>query len=132
MFLRFDDWSDPARRRIVSQIKVPNSTTRFGERGRIISMCIIDEYVVFAQNGGAILTMYNTRDGSRISKIVPGPEVYSQSGAIDIRFGVRGFRRENGEIVLFAEENLKAKQMIYRIPPRNLKRVERELERNDE
>lgn len=49
--------------------------------------------------------------------IHPGPEVDEQSGWIDIYFGIQAFKRKNGEYMLIAEEDARAKNIIYHWHP---------------
>ncbi len=58
---------------------------------------------------------YNANTGAFVRKLTPGPEVAHESGWIDIPYGLRAYRRANGEYVVFVEEVTKAKVIAYRL-----------------
>jgi hypothetical protein len=60
--------------------------------------------------------VYNAKTGVFVTKFKPGAEVANESGWIDIPYGIRVFRRANGEYLVFAEEDAKAKVIMYRLP----------------
>ncbi len=59
--------------------------------------------------------VYDTATGASLTKLTPGPEVKGESGWIDIPYGLRAYQRSNGEYVVFVEEDLKAKVILYRL-----------------
>jgi hypothetical protein len=61
--------------------------------------------------------VYNAATGALVSKLSPGPEVSRESGWVDIPYGLRAYRRSNGEYLVFVEENSKGKVIMYRLPP---------------
>jgi len=64
-----------------------------------------------SDNGGGIRV--RCRDWSFCNK--DGPEVGSKSGRIDVPWGLRAFKRANGEYLVFVEEDLRAKVIMYRL-----------------
>jgi hypothetical protein len=45
----------------------------------------------------------------------PGPEVGNKSGWVDIPYGIRAFRRANGQYLVFVEENWQGKVLVYQL-----------------
>lgn len=64
-----------------------------------------------------MLQVYRKSDGGIAGQIKPGPEVGGQSATLDISDSIRAFKRSNGEYLVFAEENLYGKQIMYRWTP---------------
>ena len=58
-------------------------------------------------------------DGSELGVFDPGPTVggVENTGWIDLLTGINAFKRNNGEYLVFVEENYKAKSIIYRWLP---------------
>jgi len=52
-------------------------------------------------------------DWSFVTKLTPGPEVGSKSGRIDVPWGLRAFKRANGEYLVLGD--LRAKVIMYRL-----------------
>jgi hypothetical protein len=59
--------------------------------------------------------IYNAETGAFEMKLSPGQEVAGESGWVDIPYGLRAFRRQNGEYLVFVEEDAKAKIIMYRL-----------------
>ena len=74
------------------------------------------EYLFDDANSGRI-QVYRTRDGSYVGTIHAGPEVGNLEGATDIPYGVRAYKRANGEYLIFSEEDYHAKVLMYRWTP---------------
>lgn len=112
--VRFDNWSlgnrTPRWRTVV-----PYDTT--GKREvATASMSVAGDYVFAVTFKTAEVYVYKADTGKLVHKFGPGPEVGRESGWIDIPYGIRGFRRANGEYLLFVEENGKGKVIVYRLP----------------
>jgi len=58
-------------------------------------------------------------DGAELGVLDPGPTVggVANTGWIDLLTGINAFRRQDGEYLVFVEENYKAKSLIYRWRP---------------
>jgi len=58
-------------------------------------------------------------DGAELGVLEPGPTVggVNNTGWIDLLTGINAFRRQDGEYLVFVEENYKAKSLIYRWRP---------------
>ncbi len=112
----YDNWNS-GKRRIRWQINLPHE----GRERMVINAVYRAGNLFFAGWGwGGKIHVYDMRNGKDLGVITPGPEVYGQTGALDIGWGLRAFERDNGEIILFNEENWKQKQLMYRIPPQPL------------
>jgi hypothetical protein len=60
------------------------------------------------------LEVYATESGAHLSTLLPGPEVAGMGGWIDIRPAVRAFQRQNGEYLVFVEDDGFNKVTLYR------------------
>jgi hypothetical protein len=65
----------------------------------------------------AMVHVFKAADGSRVGAMWPGPEVGGASGWVDIPYGVRAFKRSNGEYLVLVEEDWRAKNLLYRWKP---------------
>ena len=63
--------------------------------------------------------VYDTANGALLDRRRPGPEVAGKSGQNINPAGMNAFQRSNGEILVFMEELLNAKTLMYRVtaPP---------------
>ncbi|BAY23485.1 NHL repeat-containing protein [Calothrix sp. NIES-2100] len=111
--VRFDNWSQKnliPRWRIV----VPHDIT--GKREvSTAAMSVAGDYVFAVTFKNAEVHVYNAATGVQVQQFKPGPEVALESGWIDIPYGIRAFRRANGEYLVFVEENWKGKVIIYQL-----------------
>ncbi len=111
--VRFDNWSQgnsTPRWRIV----VPYDTT--GKREvATAAMSVAGDYVFAVTVKTAEVYVYHAKTGATVQKLKPGPEVAGESGWIDIPYGIRAFRRANGEYLVFVEEDAKGKVIVYRL-----------------
>ncbi len=110
---RFDNWSKGNRTPRWRAV-IPYDTT--GKREvSTAAMSVAGDYVFAVTVKTAEVYVYNATTGVEVQKLKPGPEVGSESGWIDIPYGVRAFRRSNGEYLVFVEENWKGKVIMYRL-----------------
>ncbi|MEH2190304.1 MAG: hypothetical protein V7K64_29735 [Nostoc sp.] len=110
---RFDNWSK-GNRTPRWRIVIPYDTT--GKREVSTAAISVAGDRVFAVTvKTAEVYVYNAKTGTQVQQLKPGPEVGSESGWIDIPYGVRAFRRSNGEYLVFVEENWKGKVIMYRL-----------------
>jgi hypothetical protein len=63
----------------------------------------------------AEVRIYDLCSGVYRASRIPGPEVAGKSGWVDTRVGMNAFQRANGEYLVFAEDDLQAKQIFYRV-----------------
>ncbi|QLE56525.1 hypothetical protein [Nostoc sp. TCL26-01] len=110
---RFDNWSKGDRTprwRII----LPHDTT--GKREIVTaSISVAGDYVFSVTSKTATVNVYDAKTGTMIKTLKPGIEVNQESGWIDIPYGIRAFRRSNGEYLVFVEENWKGKVIMYRL-----------------
>ncbi|MCX7049806.1 MAG: hypothetical protein NTX50_30530 [Candidatus Sumerlaeota bacterium] len=58
--------------------------------------------------------VYSKSDGKPVGQFRPGPEVQTGPAQIDIAWGMRAFRRSNGEYLIFVEDDWFGKSLMYR------------------
>ncbi|MDF5738014.1 MULTISPECIES: hypothetical protein [unclassified Nostoc] len=110
---RFNNWSQ-GNRTPLWRIVIPYDTT--GKREvSTAAMSVAKDYVFTVTVKTAEVYVYNAKTGVQVQQLKPGPEVGSESGWIDIPYGIRAFRRSNGEYLVFVEENWKGKVIVYRL-----------------
>ncbi|MDJ0732509.1 MAG: hypothetical protein QNJ47_00230 [Nostocaceae cyanobacterium] len=108
---RYDHWSsgNPRQR---WRIKVPYNPQANPEL-LTASMSIAGDYVFLVTFKTAEVYIYKAQTGKFVKIIKPGKEVAFESGWIDIPYGIRAYRRRNGEYLVFVEEDWKAKVIVY-------------------
>ena len=111
--VRFDNWSrgnpTPKWRTVV-----PYDTT--GQRKvSTAAMSIAGDYVFAVTVKTAEVYVYKAATGELVQKMSPGPEVGNKSGWVDIPYGIRAFRRANGQYLVFVEENWQGKVLVYQL-----------------
>lgn len=110
---RFDNWSKGNRTPRWRTV-VPYDNT--GKREiSTAAMSVAGDYVFAVTVKTAEVYVYKASTGKLVNKFSPGPEVGKESGWVDIPQGIRAFRRANGEYLVFVEENLNGKVIIYRL-----------------
>jgi sugar lactone lactonase YvrE len=110
---RFDNWSK-GNRTPKWRVVIPYDTT--GKREvSTAAMSVAGDRVFAVTVKTAEVYVYNAKTGTQVQQLKPGPEVGSESGWIDIPYGIRAFRRSNGEYLVFVEENWKGKVIMYRL-----------------
>jgi hypothetical protein len=112
--VRFDNWSRGNRTPRWRTV-VPHDTT--GKREVVtVAMSVAGDYVFSVTVKNSEVSVYNAATGKQVQKLKPGPEVAGESGWIDIPYGIRAFRRSNGEYLVFVEEDWKGKVIVYQLP----------------
>ncbi|WP_341525833.1 hypothetical protein WKK05_25110 [Nostoc sp. UHCC 0302] len=110
---RFDNWRKGNRTPRWRTV-IPYDTT--GKREvSTAAMSVARDYVFAVTVKTAEVYVYNSATGTQVQQLKPGPEVGGESGWIDIPYGIRAFRRSNGEYLVFVEEDWKGKVIIYRL-----------------
>lgn len=56
-----------------------------------------------------IVHVYDKENGRELGVIKPGPEVGRASGWVDVPFGISAHHRDNGEYLIFVEEDTRGK-----------------------
>jgi hypothetical protein len=79
-------------------------------------MSVAGDYVFSVTVKNSEVSVYNAATGKQVQKLKPGPEVAGESGWVDIPYGIRAFRRSNGEYLVFVEEDWKGKVIVYQLP----------------
>ena len=79
-------------------------------------MSIAGDYVFAVGVKTAEVYVYKTATGELVKKMTPGAEVGKESGWVDIPYGIRAFRRNNDDYLVFVEENWQGKVLIYKFP----------------
>jgi hypothetical protein len=78
-------------------------------------MSIAGDYVFAVTVKTAEVYVYKAATGELVQKMSPGPEVGNKSGWVDIPYGIRAFRRANGQYLVFVEENWQGKVLVYQL-----------------
>jgi hypothetical protein len=110
--IRYDNWSKA--RKVRWRIPLPYEPE--DARTIIKAMDIAGDRVFTATVKTAEVYVYNAQNGSFITTLASGAEVASESGWVDTPYGLRGFKRWNGEYLVFVEEVWKGKVIMYRLP----------------
>lgn len=96
--------------------------------GTYKSLWVEGDYMFFASAFAEprMIHVYKVSDGTRLGGIGPGAEVggdrkvmgsYGHTGWIDMVWGVQAFQRKNGEFLILLEDDLSAKNNLYRWCP---------------
>lgn len=91
-----------------------------GAKGEAACMAVAGDYVF---TGGwkerGRIWVNRMSDGAEVGVLDPGPTMggVENTGWIDILTGITAHRRENGEYLVFVEEDYKAKSILYRWKP---------------
>lgn len=117
---RYDNWNTSAPT-LRWSVNIPWSKTVTTDIPQ--GMSVAGDYIFVVYSGFGTnsqesrIRVYRTSDGAYVTQIVPGPEVGSHSGAADIPYGIRAWKRSDAEYVIFVEEDNNAKIMMYRWRP---------------
>ncbi len=110
---RYDNWSK-GNRQPKYRIVLPVDKSAPPEVLNPAAMSIAGDYVFAVTVKKAEVYVYDAKTGRQVKILKPGAEVFGETGWVDIPYGVRAFRRKNGEYLVFVEEDAKAKVMMYR------------------
>jgi hypothetical protein len=77
----------------------------------------VEKDYVFAVEVIGAVHVFDRNTGAEVGVINPGPEVGSTSGYIDVANAITAHRRENGEYLIFVEEDARGKVLMYRWTP---------------
>ena len=107
---RYDGWSKgpSAPRFVVDFPYKPDATF-------MVSFCVAGDLFFAIDCKSAKVDVYDQERGRLLGTLSPGPEVHGQSGWVDFRDGIRASRLDDGSYVLFAEEDWKAKSIVYHL-----------------
>ncbi|MBW4636541.1 MAG: hypothetical protein KME30_33110 [Iphinoe sp. HA4291-MV1] len=111
---RYDNWSK-GNRNPRWRIVFPVDKSAPPEVLPPAAISVAGDYVFAVTIKKAEVYVYNAKTGKMARTLKPGPEVANESGWVDIPYGIRAFRRSNGEYLVFVEEDAKAKVIMYRL-----------------
>ena len=74
-------------------------------------------FLAYTHPEPAHVRIYDGASGASVGQLTPDATVGDFSGWFDIRYPLRAMRRTNGEYIIFAEEDGRAKNIIYRWNP---------------
>lgn len=109
--VRYDNWSN--NKKLRWRITLPYAP-KAHPMLIIKAMDVAGDRVFAVDSRKAEVYIYDAGTGAFVTRLRAGPEVGHESGWIDIPYGLRAYRRANGEYVVFVEEDAKAKVMMYR------------------
>ncbi len=111
--VRYDHWSKEPRQRYT--IDLPWDT-QSKPLSTLIGLTVEGQYVFAVEPVGNV-HVYDRDSGKEIGVIKPGAEVGRASGWVDVPNDVTAARRSNGEYLVFVEEDVRGKMMMYRWKP---------------
>ena len=112
--VRYDNWSK-GNRTPRWQIIFPVDKSAPPEVLTPHGISVAGNYLFAVTVKNAEVYVYNATTGVQVQKLKPGPEVAQESGWVDIPYGIRAFRRSNGEYLVFVEEDQKGKVIMYQL-----------------
>jgi len=114
LLVRYDKWStgSPVQRYAIT---LPWDTNAKPIQ-TLISVTVEGKYLFAVEPAGDV-HVYDKATGGAIGVIKPGPEVGNASGWIDVPNGISAHQRDNGEYLVFVEEDARGKVMMYRWKP---------------
>ena len=114
--VRYDNWKQGSRA-AAARVVLPYDGLKDAKKF-IKSFAVAGNYL-FAGEGRepCAIYVYDAKTGAPVGKLQPDATVGSNSGWLDFPYAVRAFRRTNGEYLIFVEEDLDAKVILYRWKP---------------
>jgi hypothetical protein len=118
--IRYDNWStgSPSMR---WRIRVPLTDTTAAMSASNMpdgaGMSVCGDYLFIVSGRNRLAWVYSVATGTRVGEILPGPEIGSSYGWVDIPYGIRAFKRSSGEYTIFVEDDANAKVIMYRWCP---------------
>ena len=114
--IRYDKWSQGSLQPAL-RITLPNDGKR-DPQVYIKAMCLAGDYVFAVESRDPErVFVYDARTGAMQGTMQPNETIGSSSGWVDTPYGIRAARRKNGEYLIFVEEDLDAKVILYRWMP---------------
>lgn len=95
---RYDNWSGERKLHSGYPIMLPNDTSVQPERA-IKAMVVAGDYVFAAEARNPWVQVYNANTGQQVGTFTPGN---INAGWVDVPYGIRAFRRQSGEYVVFS------------------------------
>ena len=119
--IRYDHWSQ-GRPEPSLRIVLPYDGKK-DPQVYIKAMCVAGDsvFAVESRNPERVF-VYDARTGALQGTMQPDEAVGKNSGWVDTPYGIRAAKRANGEYLIFVEEDLDAKVLLYRwTPPQKIK-----------
>lgn len=126
VFARYDGWTS-GQRKLAWKIVLPRDNL---PEYTLKDMWVEGEYAFFItckSEPSTIVYVFSLVDGSLVGTMTPGPEIagdvsfFGSAGSlgwVDMAFGIQAFKRANGEYMILFEEDLHAKNVMYRWCPK--------------
>jgi hypothetical protein len=111
--IRYDNWSKPEKK-VRWRIALPYNPSA-DPKINIKAMDIAGDKVFAVTVRTAEVYVYDVATGDSVTKLTPGTEVGSENGWVDTAYGLRAYQRADGEYLVFVEEVLKGKVIMYRL-----------------
>jgi hypothetical protein len=114
VLVRFDQWSSgaPVARYTLTLPWRPDAKPIL----TLASLTVEGRYLFAVEPVGTV-HVYDKDSGKELGVLQPGPEVGRASGWVDVPFGLSAYRRDNGEYLVFVEEDARGKVLMYRWRP---------------
>ena len=114
--VRYEGWNQ-GNRTLTTRILLPYDGLKDAKKF-IKTFAVAGDYVFAGEaREPCALYVYSAKSGATVGKLQPDATVGSNSGWLDFPYAVRAFKRSNGEYLVFAEEDLDAKVILYRWKP---------------
>ena len=113
---RYDNWSKGNR---VPRWEI-NPPYDAGSKPPVLdkAMSVAGDYLFVTYMQQPQILVYDLNTAKLVDKLTPGPEVGgNQIGWIDVPYGIRAFKRADGEYLILSEEDYRAKILMYRWRP---------------
>ncbi|MGD0896643.1 MAG: hypothetical protein ABR915_02330 [Thermoguttaceae bacterium] len=111
---RYDAWSTKKAKRWELHPPFDEAQERSETYGTPVSMSVAGDYLFIAYLKTAEVRVYEAGTAEYRGTLRPGNNM---SGWLDLPYAVRAHKRANGEYLVFAEEDAKAKIIMYRWRP---------------
>ena len=111
---RYDNWSK-GERTLNWEIHPPYDA-KTGATPKAMSLA--GDYLFLTYLKQPQVLIYDIRSGALVATLTPGPEVGGNHvGWVDVPYGIKAFKRANGEYLIFNEEDWRGKILMYRWSP---------------
>ena len=111
---RIDNWSK-GNRTPRFRIVLPTDSSSPPEVLTPAAMSVAGDYVFVTTVKTWEVHAYSTKTGKLVRTLKPNGAVTGELGWVDIAYGIRAYRRANGEYLVFVEEDFKGKVIMYQM-----------------
>jgi hypothetical protein len=113
--VRYDNWHKGNRKpRWSIALPYNPSTHQVINAFDVAGQRIFAGFLAGGANDQETVRVYDTESGSQLGNLRPGPAIGGKANWIDMAYGVRAFRRQNGEYLVFVQDVFLGKTIIYR------------------